>query len=288
MSEYVYQPVRTLADFDTAADVLSRRVPQPIVRQWVDYTNPDGIATVVERLRGHGVAVEPLPVDAARWRRYAEDAGYKGRYPHYYPTNWIEKSLEHLLSLETLQLDRDQVFIDVASEGSPLPEIATRLAGSRSFAQDIMYEPGIHGSRIGGDATSMPVPDGFANGVCLTCSLEHFEGDADTRLFTELSRVLAPGGRVVIVPLYIAPIAAIQTDPLVSHSLDLAFDDEATIFCAKGWGNRHGRFYSPETLIRRIIAPHADLFDFTVRPLVGAGDVDPSVYARFLLDARRR
>lgn len=288
MPEYVYQPERTLSDFDLAAELLRQRLTQPVVSRWVDYTNATALATVAESLRQHGIATDPLTVDAVRWRAYATEAGYQARYPQYYATNWIEKSLEHQLSLDALSLRAGHVFIDVASEGSPLPEIATRLTGCRSYAQDIMYEPGIRGARIGGDATAMPVPDGFADGVCLTCSLEHFEGDADTRLFTELARVLRPGGRVVIVPLYIAPEPAVQTDPLLSAPLDIGFDEEATIFCAKGWGNRHGRFYSPGTLVRRIVAPHAEVFDFTVHPLVGAGDVDPSVYARFLLVARRR
>jgi len=37
------------------------------------------------------------------------------------------------------------------------------------------------------------------------------------------------------------------TDPTYSATLDIPFDREAKIYCADGWKNRHGRFYSPET-----------------------------------------
>jgi SAM-dependent methyltransferase len=287
MGEYVYRPGAAFTDFDAAAEALARRVRQPVARAWVDHTNPANVEAVVERLRMLGVPCEDLTIDVVEWRAYVNEAGYRSWYPGYYPDYLIEKSLEHHLSLKMLDLRQGQVFIDVASEGSPLPEIMTRLLGCRSFAQDIMYEPGMQGTRIGGDAVAMPVPDGFAQGVCLTCSLEHFEGNADSRLFQELGRVLSPGGRVVIIPLYIMPKAAVQTDPVVSATLDVSFDEDATIFCAQGWGNRHSRFYSPDTLVSRIVEPCRDVFRFAVYRLRNPTHVDVSVYARFLLVATK-
>src|SRR5262249_16957764 len=122
----------------------------------------------------------------------------------------------------------------------------------------------------------------------LTCSLEHFEGRADTRLFEELFRVLAPGGVVCVVPFYFLDTTATQTDPVVSLDADVPFDAEATIHCAEGWGNRHGRFYSPTSFRERILEPLAERFRFAVYHLTNAAEIDGSIYARFAFTATRR
>jgi hypothetical protein len=227
-----------------------------------------------------------LKADVTGFRDYFEKAEYTTRYPEYYGNNLLEKSFEHFVALQILKPSASDVFIDVASEGSPLPQIVQRLHGSTVYAQDIMYEPGVRGNRIGGDACQMPIPNGFASCVTLTCSLEHFEGDADTRLFRELGRVLRAGGHVVIVPLYMFKEPAIQTDPTYSAKIDIPFDREATLYCAKGWCNRHGRFYSPETLLSRVIVSSPELC-FTVHRLLDTDAVGSGVYARFVLTGEK-
>jgi SAM-dependent methyltransferase len=133
----------------------------------------------------------------------------------------------------------------------------------------------------------MPVPDGFASKACLTCSLQHFEGDADTRLFVELARVLRPGGAVCIVPFYVNTEAVTLTDPVVSVGVNVPFESGAPIHCVEGWGNRHGRFYSPESFARRIAGPLRDRFRFDFLCLTDAAAIDPTVYARFAFVATR-
>jgi len=123
--------------------------------------------------------------DLVRYRIFFDAAGYQTRYPDYYAGNLPESSFEHFAALDLLNPGPSDVFIDIASEGSPLPEIAARVHGCRPYAQDIRYADGVSGNRIGGDACTMPVPDGFATRAALTCSLEHFEGDGDIRLFHE-------------------------------------------------------------------------------------------------------
>ena len=179
------------------------------------------------------------------------------------------------------------MFIDIASEHSPFAEIVARLRGATTFSQDIMYHEGIVGNRIGGDACAMPVSDGFASKACLTCSLEHFEGNADARLFLELARVLRPGGAVCIVPFYVNTQAATQTDPVVSVAVDVPFDAGVPIHCAEGWGNRHGRFYSPQSFASRIAEPLHDKFKFDFFCLCNAAEIEPTVYARFAFVATR-
>lgn len=149
-----------------------------------------------------------------------------------------------------------------------------------------MYEEGFAGTRIGCDACHMPMQSGFATCATLTCSPEHFEGDADTGLFLELQRVLRSEGRVVVIPLYMFREAAIQTDPTYSAALDSQFDSGVPIYCAEGWQNRHGRFYSAETLWSRIITVCSEM-RFTVCFLRDTEGIHPSIYARFCLVGQR-
>ena len=133
----------------------------------------------------------------------------------------------------------------------------------------------------------MPVRDGFASAATLTCSLEHFEGNADTGLFLELARVLKPGGRVVVAPLYLHRHPVTVTDPRYSAAVDVPFDPDTVLYCWD-WHNRHGRIYSAATLKSRLIDPTRAMFDFCVYEILSPRTIDPSVYAQFALVARKR
>ncbi len=60
------------------------------------------------------------------------------------------------------------------------------------------------------------------------------------------------------------------------------FDEDAYIYCAEGWGNRHGRFYSPQSLYERLIRPNRNI-DFKVYLLETPEEIDSSVYCRYVL-----
>jgi SAM-dependent methyltransferase len=283
---YIYQPAVEPISFGDGMRALADR-GYTVTAGPVDITAPETVARIRDLARQQGVTIEDYEIDPEGFRRYFSSAGYETAYADYYRANQIEKALEHYIALELLRPTRGDVFIDIASEHSPLADIASRLTSMRAFSQDIMYEDGVRGNRIGGDASAMPVADGFASKACLTCSLEHFEGDADTRLFRELARVLRPGGAVCVVPFYIAPEAASQTDPTISVPAGVSFDPGVPVFCAQGWGNRHGRFYSPESFVNRIVQPAGAEFSFRLFCLTNAATVDPSVYARFAFLATR-
>jgi len=287
MPTYVYNPGRVDVSFDEAHARFAERFSK-VVPAAIDYASPANVARVIELGREAGLTFEPLAVDLDEYRRYWSAAGYETRYDDYYRGNQREKSLEHWLAMKLLGVGPTRVFIDIASENSPVPEIYWRLAGACTFAQDIMNPEGIEGNRIGGDACSMPLPEGFADAASLTCSLEHFEGDGDVRLFAELARVLKPGGSVCVVPFYAYVEDATQTDPQVSLAAEVPFDDDTAIYLAPGWGNRHGRFYSPAGFRRRIVDPLRDVLDFRFFHLTNADEVDPSCYVRFAFVATRR
>lgn len=218
---------------------------------------------------------------------YRLAARYEASYPGYYTANLYEKSFEHYIAFRFLNLQKGDVFIDIASEGSPIPDIFASLSGCLSYRQDIMYPEGISGNRIGGDATHMPVNNNFADKIAMTCSLEHFEGTGDIDVFREFGRVLRKGGMVSVVPLYMYETAANQTDPLISVCNNVVFDERTPIYCTEGWANRFARFYSAESLYLRILKPYEDIFTFRILYFTNASEIHESVYARFALLATR-
>lgn len=240
---------------------------------------------IADTLNKLGVHVRNFFVDVEEYKRYFSAAEYSMRYPNYYSACIAEKSLEHFIAQKLLQLSPEDVYVDIASEGSPVPEIYSRLYGCRAYAQDLSYESGIHGNRIGGNAASLPLENGSVTGMALHCSFEHFEGDSDSGFIREAARVLRIGGSIIVVPLYLSSYYTIVTDPLVSR-MKVHFEDDALVMAVTGWRNRHGRFYDPPHLCSRVLAK-ADNLEFTVFALNNTRAVNPSCYARFVLMARR-
>ena len=281
MSDYVYQPEKREEDFEKCVQLLQKEYDVFIGH--VNHTAPQVITAIHDDFKKYDIPVNEWYVNAEEYNEYFEKAAYEDLYPNYYKDYLPEKSFEHFVAFRLLDIHQNEVFIDIASENSPIPEIFSRLTGCKSYRQDIMYPPGINGDQIGGDACQMLVPNQFAHKVALTCSLEHFEGERDQRLFIELSRVLKPGGKVCVVPLYTYTSAANQIDPAVSIPNSIPLDKNATIYCAKKWGNRFDRFYSPASFVERIFNPAKDFLSFEVFRIMNADEVHHDIYARFAL-----
>jgi SAM-dependent methyltransferase len=242
--------------------------------------NSEIIENIIAGLDSFGYEVKSCEIDVADYRAYFDKAAYKEKYPNYYDFKLAEKSLEHYIAARLLDLNSNDIYIDIASEGSPVPEIYNRLFGCTTYRQDLAYPEGLHGNTIGGDAAAMPIPDGFASKMALHCSFEHFEGDSDIGFIKEANRVLRPSGAVCIVPLYLFDKYAILTDPNVSVPEKVQFEDDAIVCCDPNWGNRYGRFYDPAHLIERV---HNNLngMTMTIYKITNAKEVDPSCYVEF-------
>lgn len=270
---------RAAAEAEAAAAAVRARLRQPYREAPIEYT-PGVVDQILSGLAAHGFAVREHAVDVAAYRAFRAAAGYEQRHPRYYPGNRAEKALEHFVAADLLALRPDDVYVDVASEKSPAPDIYHALFGCRTYRQDLAYRDGLHGDRIGGSAAAMPVPDGFASAMGLHCSFEHFEADVDSRFVAEAGRVLREGGRLAIVPLYLYAHHAVLTDPAVSGREDVPFDEDAIVHLSPGWGNRHGRFYDPAHLARRV-RDHLGPLSMEVFHVPNAVEADPSCYLRF-------
>lgn len=234
---------------------------------------------IVQNLIELRFSVHDYEIDIEGYRKYFRLAQYTQNYPHYYPDNVVEKSLEHYIAATLLKLDSKDIYIDIASQHSPTPLIYRNLFGAETFRQDLEYPPGFNGNQIGGDAAHMPVPDEFASKMALHCSFEHFEGNTDINFIREAARALKPGGSICIVPLYLALEYSIVTDPVVAVTQNVTFEDKAVVCCVKGYENRFGRFYNPDTLKSRIVNNLGNL-ELNIFRITNAR-FDPSCYVQF-------
>jgi hypothetical protein len=236
--------------------------------------------TVAERLRRSGLAPIPFEISGPAFHDWFASTPYPAEYC---PGPWRrvlpEKALEHYLSLELIRLTPEAVCVDVASQDSPFPDLVRSRFGCRVYRQDLEYEPGLHGDRIGGDAARLPLPAGSVTAMTLHCSFEHFEGPSDVGFLREAARVLAPGGRVCILPLYLRDEHLNVLDPRATRAL--VADAEATVYSLADWpGGHFSRYYSPEVFRTRVVDAVPGL---TVRLycLVNPQAAGPECYLRY-------
>jgi SAM-dependent methyltransferase len=247
-------------------------------------------AAVRAAVEADGLTIERRSVEPERYRGWLARADY-ARHPLYMDggraTGFHQKGLEHFLAVELVGLRTGQICIDVASQHSPAPEIYARLHGAEVYTQDLAYPAGVHGRRVGGSASQLPRPECFADAMVLHNAFEHFEGDADIGFLREAARVLKPGGRLCIVPLFLYTEYAIQTDPGALTGTWPPFDTGARLWCARGWRDRHGRFYDAQHLHSRLLA-NAEAFDVRLIEYTDARAVSDDCYLRFAAVFTRR
>lgn len=239
---------------------------------------------IVKELKRNNFYITDHYINILDYKEYMRSAEYH-KFSNYYAGGkagkFIEKSLEHYLAAKVLELSKNDIYIDIASANSPSAQIYRKLYGCRVYRQDLAYPEGINGSCIGGDAGSMPIDDGFVTKMALHCSFEHFEGDADIRFIKEANRVLKKGGKLCILPLCLYNTYAILVDLAVLPRGGIFFEKDAVLYCAKGWKNRHGRFYDVPHLLARI-RNNLGGFKLTIHVVQNEKQVDQSCYVKFI------
>jgi SAM-dependent methyltransferase len=236
-----------------------------------------------------GILVEQVNFDIEDCRNFWEKLTVQSQILHQLVYNQIfwQKIPQYYFtwkSLEFILTNPQKVYIDIASTGkSPYQEVLKLLAKTPNiYFQDLIFPRGINGNLIGGSAAALPLSDLSVDGMTLNCAFEHFEGDADIGFIREAGRVLRPSGRVCIVPLYMGEYAFVLCDP--AWEFNLSVEQEELIHFFPQWGERHGRFYSPETLLKRIIEPAKKAgLKAKVIYFKNIRDIDPAAYTHFAL-----
>ncbi len=143
-----------------------------------------GLASHTEKIKEkfvhQGFNVYEYHISKREYDDYLTMARYDDypRYKQEFKSALPQKQLQHFLSLKLLGIDcpmQNKIIIDVASSNSCFPDIVKKSYNLTVYRQDLAYEEGIHGEKIGGFASSIPIQIESIDYITLHCSLEHFE-----------------------------------------------------------------------------------------------------------------
>lgn len=242
---------------------------------------------IENRLLTLGVPCHDFSVDPMEFENFVKNSGFPAEYHGGLSSGvYYEKLLEHFVALKLLSLDeaRSSPYIDVAACDSPWAKLL-RDRGCEAYAIDLARptEYSFLPYYRQEDATHTTFADESIATASLQCAYEMFVGNHDTELLLEFSRILKPGGRVVIAPLYM------HTHPCYYQTQEhfgRPFGDTgAQAFVRRdAWGVPASRKYSPETLKSRVLGPARSLgLEASVHVLRNKREIADGIYLHFLL-----
>ncbi len=204
----------------------------------------------------------------------------------------LEKQFEHFVAHDLLGLDgytQADTYVDIAAcaspwvemlrQGSGLPAIAIDLAVAHSYSQLPYYQQQ--------NATATRFGDASVSGASLQCAYEMFQGNDDIALLAELARVLRPGGRCVIAPLYLHTHHCGYSTPEY-YGRGYADSGAREYLRRDCWGVPFSRKYDADTLLRRVLLPiEQHGMRYRLHMLRNAQDIAPGLYCHCILEIIR-
>lgn len=270
---------------DTFAKWMTRNAPA--------FENPtlSELAEVEKDLVELGVRVVDYAPDADKFKAF-QAANY---FPHDYHGGrdglvWDEKLLEHWVAAERLGLSEykhQDVYIDVAAAGSPWAKSLRDVLGISAFAIDLSLDGSAYRDlpyyRVE-NATVTSFDDASVKGASLQCAFEMFTGDDDTNFLKEFARILKPGGKIVILPLYMHTHYCAYSSPKYFGKGNS--DPLAKEYVFKEWNNiPSARFYDANALKRRVLDQIENLgMQYQLFALRNKADFGNNIYCHFILE----
>lgn len=196
-----------------------------------------------------------------------------------------EKLLEHYVAWELLGLcTPGKRYLDIAGASSPWARLL-RSTGTAAFSVDLTIPKQFSelDYYLRQDATATSFPNNYFDAASTQCAYELFVGPSDMRLLTELSRILKPGGRVVISPLYMHTHACFYQTPEYYGRTQGDLDAKGYLR-RDSWGVPASRKYSARSLKQRVFetARRAGLTPH-ILVLRNKKDISENVYLHFIL-----
>lgn len=279
-----------------AARIGRHRYHQWAARKAPKYTSPtESEHAQIERdLRALGAVVEDYFLDPAAFKAFTD--------MRYFPPDyhggmdggvWDEKLLEHWITsqlLGLLEYKPDDVYVDIAASTSPWVKVLRERIGLQAFAIDLA-EIGTAYRDLSyyrvENATATSFGAASVRGASLHCAYEMFMGDDDTNLLREAARILRPGGKMVIAPLYMHTHYCAYATPEYygkGHS-----DPEAKEYVRSDCsGVRSSRKYDARKLQERVLQPIEKLgMSYRLLALRNKDQLGKDIYCHFILEVAR-
>lgn len=206
---------------------------------------------------------------------------------------WEEKLLEHWIASQMLDLmnfGRTDIYVDIAAAGSPWAKNLRERKGIEAYAIDLC-ETGESYRHIPyyrvEEATQTTFKDASVTAASLHCAFEMFMKDDDTLLIHEIARILKPGGKVVILPLYLhTHYCAYSTSEYYGKGYsDPAAKEYVRLDCS---GVPSSRKYDAKTLKKRVLSPiEAVGMHYRLHALRNKTEFGSNIYCHFILEIEK-
>ena len=260
------------------------------------YKNPtaDELVTIEKHLKTHGTQVEDFTPSRQEFKLFQNENWFPPTYHGGHASGvWDEKLLEHWVSWLRLGLadyNKDDIFVDVAACASPWAKALRERLGLSAFAIDLSQASQDYSDlsyyRVE-NATHTTFADASVRGVSLHCAYEMFMGDDDVRLIAELARILKPGGKAIILPLYMHTHECAYSTPEYYGKgySDSGAKEYVRMDC---YGVPSSRKYDANTLMKRVIAPILDVgLKYRLLVLRNKAELGNNIYCHFILEIEK-
>ena len=253
----------------------------------------DELSLIEKELLDLGVHVEDFQADADAFKTF--------QAANYFPVDyhggvcsgvWDEKLLEHFIAFQLLGLKGfagNDMYVDIAACDSPWAHALRTRLGINAYAIDL--ELGATYRQfpyyLQENATATNFADASVRGASLQCAFEMFMGEDDVEFIAEAGRILAPGGRLVILPLYMHTHYCAYSTP---EYWGKGFTDEKAMeYVHMDYlGVPSSRKYDAATLKQRIIDPvQKHGMQYRLRALRNKEQLGSGIYCHFILEISR-
>jgi len=195
-------------------------------------------------------------LDSSGFHQFVDHSRLKG----YQNLNYIHKKpLEFYISYSLLKPESKDILLDAAGGDTIFIDAVRNISNCKSFLNDHMYNKLFQKNDvtiIGGDVSSIDLPDSSVTKITCHHSFEHFHNDTDIKFIQEIKRLLKPGGEAVILPIFLAK----EYYETWSIEKNIKYDQKATTLIDKTAslpGNKNtgyfARIYNEDAFISRIL-----------------------------------
>ncbi|MGD9975555.1 MAG: class I SAM-dependent methyltransferase [Desulfatirhabdiaceae bacterium] len=249
----------------------------------------------IERdLRKLGISISDYEAESDEFKQFLADQWFPEQY-HGGRSGavWDEKHLEHWIAGQLLGLasyDPNDVYVDIAAGNSPWAKKLRDRLGISACAIDLAPISDVYSGLPYywvDNATCTCFDNETVRGVSLHCAYEMFVDDDDTCLITELARILKPGGKAVILPLYMhTHYCAYATPEFFRKGYA---DPEAKEYIRMDcYGVPSSRKYDAITLQRRVLEPIQSAgMKYRLMALRNKESLGRNIYCHFILEIEK-
>lgn len=266
------------------------------VRNAPVYANPTAtqLITIECELKALGIAVHDYSPNPNVFKSFQAALWFPPDYHGGLNSGvWDEKLLEHWLASEMLGLmayKSTDIYIDVAASNSPWVQKLREHQGIDAYAIDLCQVGKAYQHlpyyRVE-NATKTSFADASVTGASLQCAYEMFIRRDDSNFIHEVARILKPGGKVIILPLYMHTHHCAYATPeyFGKGYQDTGAKEYVRLDC---FGVPSSRKYNAQQLKLRVLdAIDATGMRYRLHALRNKSEFGANIYCHFILEIEK-